>query len=78
MDQIYPTHHCVAGLCETQVPYDRLMCSKHWYMVPKALRNDVWREWNDGDPTDKHTRAIVAAARSVDEQLEKALPTDVA
>lgn len=34
--------------CTKRVPPKMFMCRKHWYMVPKALRDAVWQEYVAG------------------------------
>lgn len=39
-----PTHKCpVEGCRHTDVDQDRVMCWKHWGMVPRDLQNQVYR-----------------------------------
>ena len=40
-------HSCAAPACESQVPNDWLMCKRHWYKVPKDLRDEVWATWRN-------------------------------
>ena len=36
---------CPADGCERQISTDRFGCSRHWFMLPKALRERVWDRW---------------------------------
>lgn len=36
------THPCEAVGCQEPVARDRFMCIRHWRMVPKPLRDEVW------------------------------------
>jgi hypothetical protein len=49
------------------VPDDMLACSRHWYTVPRPLRNRVWAAWRDGDGagTPEHNAAIRAAVAAM-------------
>ena len=47
-------HHCHAYRCKTLVPPERLMCLKHWRMVPKPLQQSVWEHYRDGQCDDKN------------------------
>ena len=63
-------HHCHAIGCETPVPPRLLMCSKHWFMVPKALQNAVWRYYVPGqeirkDPTPEYLEVMQEAINAV-------------
>jgi hypothetical protein len=42
------THHCHAFRCKVAVPPAMFMCRKHWFMLPIAMRNAVWREYQPG------------------------------
>lgn len=52
-------HTCHAIECEVPVPPAMLMCKPHWFRVPLALRNRVWKEYNNGI-----TKAYCAAAKA--------------
>ena len=41
-------HLCHATDCIAPVPPKYLMCSEHWYMVPKHLRDAVWAAYRRG------------------------------
>lgn len=41
-------HTCHANGCETAVPRKMFMCRRHWYMLPKAMRDAVWAEYTPG------------------------------
>jgi hypothetical protein len=43
------THNCAAIGCHTQVAASMLMCRRHWYMVPKPLRDLVWAAYRNYD-----------------------------
>lgn len=48
-----------------------LMCKRHWLMVPKPLRRDVWRNYRAGqeqrkDPTPEYLAAAKAAIAAVE------------
>ena len=65
------THTCHARNCETSIPRTKLMCRMHWFMVPKRLREMVWREYRAGQcdlqppPSDEWHKAANAAIASV-------------
>ncbi len=46
-------HRCHAVNCDVQVPPKLLMCRRHWYMVPKPLRDAVWAEYRAGQEVRK-------------------------
>lgn len=44
------SHECPEPTCSERVPFGRLACINHWYMVPSALRRALTLAWNDGSP----------------------------
>lgn len=59
-----PAHHCHALRCEEEVAPHLLMCRRHWFMVPKLLRQEVWRLYRPGQERSKQpTAEYVDAAR---------------
>lgn len=53
-------HHCHAHGCTVEVPPIRLMCLRHWRMVPKPMQAKVWSLYVPGqekrkDPTPEYT-----------------------
>ena len=58
------SHHCHAAGCRREVPPRLFMCRPHWYMVPKDLRDEIWRHHRPGQETDKQPSAeYLATAR---------------
>lgn len=58
-------HTCHATGCEVNVPPAMLMCKRHWYMVPRPLRDRVWRLYRPGQEIDKRpTREYLEAAEA--------------
>jgi len=56
-------HLCHALGCSERVMPSRLMCPRHWYMVPAPLRREVWRTYRPGQEVDKSpSRSYVDAA----------------
>lgn len=46
-------HTCHALGCQVSVPPEMLMCRRHWFMVPKAIRDRVWSSYRRGQCDDK-------------------------
>jgi hypothetical protein len=43
------THACPGPECKRDnIPDEYLMCSTHWYQVPKPLQRAVWAAYNKG------------------------------
>ena len=45
-------HHCHATNCKINVPPEMFMCRRHWYMLPKVLRNKIWATYRIGQCDD--------------------------
>ena len=70
-------HTCHAAGCSVEVPPKMLMCRRHWYMVPKPMRDEVWRTYRPGQeddkaPSDDYLMAMDAAIRAVAEKEGRA------
>lgn len=60
-------HQCHWPGCTIQVPPAMWGCSNHWYSLPKALRDKVWRAYRPGqEKTFTPSAAYVAVAREVE------------
>ena len=67
------THTCHAVNCEVGVPPRMHMCKKHWFMVPKTLRDVLWAAYKPGqerrmDPSPTYLRAAAACVTAVAEK----------
>lgn len=57
-------HECHWPGCGTRVKPAMWGCTKHWFMLPKAIRNRIWAAYNVGqEETKTPTRAYIAAAQ---------------
>lgn len=61
-------HTCHAMACEAHVPPAMFMCKRHWYMLPKVMRDAVWEEYVFGqedrmDPTEEYMNVTERAIR---------------
>lgn len=45
-------HHCHWPGCSAQVPPAMWGCGKHWFKLPKALRDRIWRAYVPGQEVD--------------------------
>ncbi len=46
-------HHCHARGCGVATKPEMLMCRRHWFMVPKPIRDRVWATYRVGQCDDK-------------------------
>ncbi len=57
-------HTCHAHGCEVAVPPKMFMCKRHWYSLPKNLRDAIWNEYTPGqERTKKPTARYMAVQR---------------
>lgn len=58
-------HLCHATGCEIQIPPVMFMCRKHWFSLPKKLRDQVWATYRQGQCEDwAISHAYADAARA--------------
>lgn len=63
-------HHCHWPGCEKQVPPAKWGCGKHWFLLPKPIRNAIWQAYTPGQETTLNpSAAYVAAARKAQEWI---------
>jgi hypothetical protein len=58
------SHHCHWPGCPVEVPPKLWGCKKHWYMLPKYLRDKIWATYRPGqevtkDPSDAYWDAAM-------------------
>lgn len=68
-----PAHTCHAMRCDVQVPPRMFMCRKHWFMLPKAMRDRVWELYVPGqerrkDPTSEYIDHAMACVNFIAEK----------
>lgn len=66
-------HLCHAKNCSTPCDPSKLMCGRHWKMVPKSIRFAVYREYRPGqevtkDPSEAYLRVAQLAIDKVAQQ----------
>lgn len=44
----FRNHECHWPGCTKQVPPAMWGCREHWYMLPRDLRNEIWRTYKPG------------------------------
>jgi hypothetical protein len=55
------THPCPAPNCDREVPFEQLACRAHWFLIPKPLRDELWRAYReDGIGSETHGAAVDA------------------
>ena len=56
------THRCPIGDCPAQIPSGRLMCPRHWRLVPPNLKRTLRRAGGGGDGAGSRTQQRAARA----------------
>lgn len=63
-------HTCHWPGCDKQVPPAMWGCRQHWYRIPQALRNRIWRTYRAGQEEDGlPSPDYLAAARAVQDWI---------
>jgi len=57
-------HECPAPGCTERVDFSMFACQRHWFSIPKPLRDEIWRTWR------KRLEAHAAARKAGVEFLE--------
>jgi len=45
-------HTCHAAGCSVRTRPEMFMCKRHWFMLPKHMRDDIWRTYRPGQCDD--------------------------
>lgn len=72
-----PVGRCPVSGCDDQIDPSRLMCRRHWYQVPKQLRDRVWATWRSGEraASPEHQDAVLVAIAACQEKRSVGKPT---
>jgi hypothetical protein len=46
------SHTCHATGCTVHVPPEMFMCKRHWFSLPKRMRDEIWRMYRQGQCDD--------------------------
>lgn len=58
-------HTCHATGCKVAVPPEMFMCKRHWFSLPKSMRDRIWATYRPGQCDDwKISHAYAEAARA--------------
>lgn len=68
-------HACHWPGCEKQVPPAMWGCTRHWFMLPRRIRNDIWNAYRIGqEETLTPSRDYVTAARAAQDWIAEHHP----
>lgn len=62
---------CPIRGCPARRSVDYVMCTHHWYRVPKAIRDRVWDEFRKEKGSDAHRAAVADAIRAAQESEQR-------
>ena len=66
MPHLAAEHTCHWPSCRTPIEPARWGCAKHWFILPKSLRDKVWSSYRPGQEVTKTpSAAYIEAAREV-------------
>jgi hypothetical protein len=74
-------HFCHARRCDIPVPPSQFACRRHWFMLPKRLRDRIWAMYRPGqevtkDPSDAYLAAALEAVEYLDAKETTDAPPD--
>lgn len=73
------THRCHWPGCDERMAPAAWGCRRHWFMLPKGLRNRIWRAYHPGQEATKTPSAdYIVVAREAQDWIALHYPQDVA
>lgn len=69
-------HKCTVDECPATIPLDRLMCRKHWFMLPPVMQARIYRAWNRGQIAPNYMDVRAEAIAFVNGKEVKAKPVE--
>jgi hypothetical protein len=71
-------HECHWPGCREPVPPAMWGCRRHWYALPKDLRDRIWRAYRPGQEIDlTPSAAYIAVAREAQAWIAKNVPPEL-
>lgn len=68
-------HGCHWPGCEAQVPPALWGCKKHWFKLPRSIRDGIWRTYRPGQEDDlRPSREYVEAAEAAQRWIARHHP----
>jgi hypothetical protein len=68
-------HHCHWPGCPLQCPPAMWGCKRHWFMLPKYLRDKIWAAYRPGQEIDmRPSEQYLKAAHEVQQWIEEHYP----
>lgn len=69
-------HHCHWPGCEESVPPAMWGCKRHWFKLPKHIRDRIWAAFNPGQeatmtPSDEYIEAAQEAQEWIEDYIKR-------
>lgn len=48
-------------VCKKSIPAERIFCARHWFKVPKPLRDRIWDLYRSESGSERHRAAVFEA-----------------
>ena len=70
-------HECPAVSCRRKIEVKFLMCQKHWFMLPKGMRESLWHHYKNGQnegrvaPNPEWVRTLEQATMLIEEAEDR-------
>ena len=69
------SHTCHWPGCEEEVPPSLWGCRHHWFLLPRKLRQRIWRTYRPGQEKDKQpSKAYIEAAQAAQDWIQSRYP----
>lgn len=62
-------HKCPVTGCEVQVPFTKLLCPRHWYMLHIDQQREIWREYRKNPQSKEHLLTCQRAVIELNERI---------
>lgn len=59
---------CRVSGCTGSHSTDQVCCRSHWFALPLAVRNEIWKLYREEDGSDAHRTAVFNALAWLDER----------
>jgi hypothetical protein len=75
-NKIIKNHYCHWPNCDKLVPPAMWGCKKHWFMLPKEIRDEIWRCFQPGQEISKTpSHEYIAIAERTEQWIARNYPS---
>lgn len=61
MTEASPTRNCPVRGCTSKCGVNQVCCKTHWFQLPQARRDEIWRLYRSAPGSDPHRKAVMEA-----------------